>query len=64
MGKLHYIKRLATIVEGDPKTPFSIATTPRCREGATPFPGNDIILYDKYHIEKREKKVKLNFYPI
>ena len=26
--------KLATIVEGDPKAPFSIATTPR--EGATP----------------------------
>ena len=23
--------KLATIVEGDPKAPFSIATTPRCR---------------------------------
>ena len=23
----------ATVVEGDPKAPFSIATTPRCREG-------------------------------
>ena len=27
------IKKLATIVEGDPKAPFSIATTPRCRGG-------------------------------
>ena len=26
--------KLATIVEGDPKAPFSIATTPRCRGGA------------------------------
>ena len=33
-----YIK-LATVVEGDSKASFSIATTPRCREGATPFPG-------------------------
>ncbi len=31
--------QLATIVEGDPKAPFSIATTPRCREDATPSPG-------------------------
>ena len=30
---------LATVVEGDLKVPFSITTTPRCREGATPFPG-------------------------
>ena len=25
--------KLATVVEGDPKALFSIATTPRCREG-------------------------------
>ena len=25
--------KLATFIEGDPKAPFSIATTPRCREG-------------------------------
>ena len=31
--------KLATIVEGDPKAPFSIATTPKCREVVTPFPG-------------------------
>ena len=30
---------LATVVEGNPKDPFSIATTSRYREGATPFPG-------------------------
>ena len=29
----------ATIVEGDTKAPFSIATTPSCKESATPFPG-------------------------
>ena len=30
---------LATVVEGDPKALFTIATTLRCREGTTPFPG-------------------------
>ena len=30
--------RLATIVEGDPKAPFSIATTPRCRGGRYSIP--------------------------
>ena len=25
--------KLATIVEGDPKAPLSIATTPKCKEG-------------------------------
>ena len=29
---------LATIVEGDPKVPFSIASTPNCREGYYSFP--------------------------
>ena len=29
---------LATPVEGDPKGPFSIATIPKWREDATPFP--------------------------
>ena len=31
-------KLLATVVEGDQKAPFSIATTPRCREGRYSFP--------------------------
>ena len=30
--------KLATIVKGDPKAPFSIATTPRCRGGRHSFP--------------------------
>ena len=33
----NYIK-LATIVEGDPKAPFSIATTPRCKGGPYSLP--------------------------
>ena len=32
-----YKVKLATIVEGDPKAPFSIATTPRCRGGRYSF---------------------------
>ena len=31
--------KLATIVEGDQKAPFSIATTPRYRGGRYSFPG-------------------------
>ena len=30
--------KLATVVEGDPKAPFSIATTPRCRGERYSFP--------------------------
>ena len=29
---------MATIVEGDPKAPFSIATTPKCKAGCYSFP--------------------------
>ena len=31
-------KKFATVVEGDPKTPFSKATWPRCREGLYSIP--------------------------
>ena len=38
----HYInnksKKLATVVEGDEKAPFLLATTPRCRGGRYSFP--------------------------
>ena len=39
---------LPTKVESDQKAPFSIATTPRCRGGATPFPGYVHIVYDNF----------------
>ena len=29
--------KLVTVVEGDPRDPFSITTTPRCREGRNSF---------------------------
>ena len=32
------LRKLATIVEGDPKAPFSIATTPMSRGGRYCFP--------------------------
>ena len=32
------ISKLATVVKGDQKAPFSIATTPRCRGGRYSFP--------------------------
>ena len=36
--KYIYIVKLATVVEDDQKAPFSIATTPRCKEGRYSFP--------------------------
>ena len=44
-----YIK-LAILIEGDLKAPFSIAIIPRCREGATPFPGLFHFTLDPYLI--------------
>ena len=42
--------KLATVVEGDPKAPFSIATTPRCRGGCYSFPGLLHFTLDLYFI--------------
>ena len=42
--------KLATLVEGDLKAPFSIATTPRCRGSATSFPGLVHFTLDPYLI--------------
>ena len=36
--RISKVVRLATVVEGDQKAPFSIATTPRCRGGCYSFP--------------------------
>ena len=30
--------KVGAVVVGDPKTPFSVATTPRCRGGRYSFP--------------------------
>ena len=46
------IYKLATIVEGDPKVLFSIATT-RCREGSYSFPWMNVKQGGtKYHFKK------------
>ena len=42
--------KLVTIVKGDQKAPFSIATTPRWGEGATPFSGFLNFTLDTYLI--------------
>ena len=38
LGKSCKIVKSATLVEGNPKAPFSIATTPRCRGGCYSIP--------------------------
>ena len=42
--------KLATIVEGNPKAPFSIATTPMCRGGRYSFPELLYFTVDPYLI--------------
>ena len=42
--------KLTTIVEGNPKAPFLIATTPRCRGGCYSFPGLLYFTLDPYLI--------------
>ena len=42
--------KLATVVEGDPKAPFSIATTPRCKGGRDSFPWIAPLYFDRYLI--------------
>ena len=42
--------KLATIVEGNSKAPFSIATTPMCRGGRYSFPGLLYFTLDPYLI--------------
>ena len=55
---------MATIVEGEPKAPFSIATTPRCREGASPFLG---LLHFTFHtygiiLSVKQGRIKYHFF--
>ena len=46
----HISKKMATIVEGNPKAPFSIATTPRCRGRRYSFPELPYFTLDPYLI--------------
>ena len=56
-------KKLVTVVKGDPKAPFSIPTTRRCRESATPFPGLLHFTLDPYIImvSVNQSSIKYHF---
>ena len=54
--------KLVTGVEGDLKAPFSIATTSRCREGTTPFPGLLHFTLDTYLILLSVKQEVINYH--
>ena len=51
---------LTTLIEGDSKAPFSIATT--LREGATPFPGLLHFTLDQYLIMLSVKQVGIKYH--
>ena len=53
---------MATLVEGDSKAPFSIATTSRCRWGATSFPGWLHIIFDPYLIILSAKQCSIKYH--
>ena len=55
--------KLVTLVEGDPRAPFSIATTPRYTEGgATPFPGVLHFTFDPYLIMLSVKQGSMKYH--
>ena len=53
---------LATVVEGDSKAFFSIATKTRCREGAAPFPGLLHFTLDPYLIKPNIKQDSIKYH--
>ena len=56
--------KLATVVEGDPKAPFSLATIRGVREDTTPFPGLLYFTLDTYLIMLNVKQggIKHHFF--
>ena len=52
----------ANLAEGNQKAPFSIATIPRCREGATPFPGLVHFTLDPYLIMPSVKQGGIKYH--
>ena len=60
-----YIVKLATIVEGDPKAPFSIATTLRCWGGRSPTPQSSKVFHftlDLYLIMLSVKQGEIKYH--
>ena len=54
--------KLATLVEGNPKAPFSIATTPMCRGGHYSFPGLLYFTLDPYLIMLSAKQGGIKYH--
>ena len=54
--------KLVTVVEGDPRAPFSIATTPRRRGVLTPFHGFLHFTFDTYLITLNVKQGSIKYH--
>ena len=54
--------KLATLVEGNPKIPFSIATSPKCRGGRYSIPGLLHFTLDPYLIMLSVKQGNIKSY--
>ena len=52
--------KLATVVEDDPRAPFSIASTPKCRAGRNSFPWIAPLTFDMYLIMLSVKQGGIN----
>ena len=53
---------MATLVEGDPKAPFLIATTPRCKGGRFSFPWIAPLYLDPYLIMLSVKQGNIKYH--
>ena len=54
--------KLATLVKGDSKAPFSIATTRRCKGGSNSFPGLFHFTLDAYLIMQSAKQGGIKYH--
>ena len=59
---VYNVSKLATLVEGDPKAPFSIATTPMCREGRYSVPWIAPLTLDLYLIMLSVKQGDIDYH--
>ena len=58
------VAKLVTVVKGDPKAPFSVATTPKCRGGCYSFPWIASLYpwYVPYNAECKARRYQVPFF--
>ena len=57
-----YLYKLTSLIEGDPKAPFSIAKTPRRRRGHYSFPGLLHFTLDPYLVMLSVKQSRIKYH--